>query len=83
MKIDQDASSSDGSSEASDRTSHSVCSTASDPESDTFKDEQKGDIKRPPFVRVPELFGSIMATKLVVNPNYFAAKARGDSWVAK
>ncbi|KAM0146338.1 hypothetical protein ACHAPG_011193 [Botrytis cinerea] len=45
--------------------------------------QQQLDPKRPPFVRVPDLFGSIMSTKPVVNPNYFAAKARGDRWIAR
>lgn len=44
---------------------------------------EKSFAKRPPFVRVPDLFSSIMASKPVVNPNYFAAKARGDRWVEK
>lgn len=35
------------------------------------------------FVRVPDCFGSIMAPKPVVNPNYFAAKVKGDRWIAK
>lgn len=39
--------------------------------------------ERPPFVRVPDLFGSIMAPPPVVNPNYFAAKVKGDRWIAQ
>lgn len=39
--------------------------------------------KPPPFVRIPDLFSSIMASKPVVNPNYFAAKARGDRWAER
>ncbi|KAL1612136.1 hypothetical protein SLS60_000359 [Paraconiothyrium brasiliense] len=35
------------------------------------------------FVRVPDCFGSIMAPKPVVNPNYFSAKAKGDRWIAR
>ncbi|GJC85376.1 presilphiperfolan-8-beta-ol synthase [Colletotrichum liriopes] len=50
---------------------------------DTQGLELQHDAKRPPFVRIPDLFGSIMATKPVVNPNYFAAKARGDRWIAR
>lgn len=51
---------------------------------DTQELEQQQHVaKRPPFVRVPDLFGSIMATKPIVNPNYFAAKARGDRWIAR
>ncbi|KAF4826986.1 Cytochrome P450 monooxygenase BOT4 [Colletotrichum tropicale] len=46
------------------------------------KPERKQIAKRPPFVRIPELFGSIMSTKLVVNPNYFEVKAIGDEWIA-
>ncbi|KAF7913584.1 hypothetical protein EAE99_010610 [Botrytis elliptica] len=46
-------------------------------------EQQKHVARRPPFVRVPDLFGSIMATKPIVNPNYFAAKARGDRWIAR
>ncbi|KAI8194268.1 Presilphiperfolan-8-beta-ol synthase [Colletotrichum sp. SAR 10_86] len=46
------------------------------------KPDRKQIAKRPPFVRIPELFGSIMSTKLVVNPNYFQVKAVGDEWIA-
>ncbi|KAK2774731.1 hypothetical protein CKAH01_13065 [Colletotrichum kahawae] len=46
------------------------------------KPDGKQTAERPPFVRIPELFGSIMSTKLVVNPNYFEAKAIGDQWIA-
>ncbi|KAI8306178.1 Presilphiperfolan-8-beta-ol synthase [Colletotrichum sp. SAR11_240] len=46
------------------------------------KSDRKQTAKRPPFVRIPELFGSIMSTKLVVNPNYFEVKAIGDEWIA-
>ncbi|KAI8292528.1 putative fructose-bisphosphate aldolase [Colletotrichum sp. SAR 10_98] len=46
------------------------------------KPDRKQIAKRPPFVRIPELFGSIMSTKLVVNPNYFEVKAVGDEWIA-
>ncbi|KAI0516858.1 Presilphiperfolan-8-beta-ol synthase [Xylaria bambusicola] len=35
------------------------------------------------FVRIPDLFSSIMARKPVVNPNYFQVKAEGDSWIAQ
>ncbi|OTA61599.1 Presilphiperfolan-8-beta-ol synthase [Hypoxylon sp. EC38] len=34
-------------------------------------------------VRIPDLFSSIMASKPVVNPNYFETKAEGDRWVAR
>lgn len=34
-------------------------------------------------VRVPDMFSSIMATKPVVNPNYFKVKAEGDRWIAR
>ncbi|KAF7956989.1 hypothetical protein EAE96_004311 [Botrytis aclada] len=45
--------------------------------------QQQHVAKRPPFVRVPDFFSSIMATKPVVNLNYFAAKAKGDRWIAR
>lgn len=45
--------------------------------------DQKSFAKHPPLVRIPELFGSIMAPKPIVNPNYFAAKAKGDLWLEK
>lgn len=45
--------------------------------------KQKLAPERPPFVRVPDLFSSIMAVPPVVNPNYFAAKIKGDRWIAK
>lgn len=45
--------------------------------------EEKSFAKRPPVVRIPDLFGSIMAPKPIVNPNYFAAKAKGDLWLEK
>lgn len=35
------------------------------------------------FVRVPDFFTSIMAMDPIVNPNYFAAKAKGDRWIAR
>ncbi|KAI0393303.1 Presilphiperfolan-8-beta-ol synthase [Xylariaceae sp. FL0594] len=35
------------------------------------------------FVRMPDLFSSIMASKPVVNPNYFKVKIEGDRWIAK
>ncbi|OTB10482.1 hypothetical protein K445DRAFT_70183 [Daldinia sp. EC12] len=34
-------------------------------------------------VRIPDLFSSIMATKPVVNPNYFKVKAAGDRWIKR
>ncbi|TGO18467.1 hypothetical protein BPAE_0381g00040 [Botrytis paeoniae] len=46
-------------------------------------EQQQHFAKRPPFVRVPDFFGSLMATKPIVNPNYFTAKARGDRWIAR
>lgn len=45
--------------------------------------DERSFAKRPPFVRIPDLFGSIMAPKPIVNPNYFAAKAKGDLWLEK
>lgn len=45
--------------------------------------KEKRFAKRPPSVRIPDLFGSIMASKPIVNPNYFAAKAKGDRWIEK
>lgn len=45
--------------------------------------EEESFTKLPPFVRIPDLFSSIMASKPVVNPNYFAAKARGDRWAER
>lgn len=45
--------------------------------------QQQHGAKPPPFIRVPDLFSSFMATKPIVNPNYFAAKARGDRWIAR
>lgn len=39
--------------------------------------------ERPTFVRVPELFGSIMSLEPIVNPNYLAAKNRVEQWIAK
>jgi hypothetical protein len=57
---------------------NTACTTPSE-EGDPVKDV----VERLPFVRVPDLFSSIMASKPVVNPNYFAAKARGDRWVEK
>ncbi|KAI0410412.1 Presilphiperfolan-8-beta-ol synthase [Xylaria grammica] len=35
------------------------------------------------FVRIPELFSSIMSTRPVVNQNYFKVKAEGDRWISK
>ena len=35
------------------------------------------------YVKVPDLFSSIMASKPIVNPNYFKVKAEGDRWIAK
>lgn len=45
--------------------------------------DEKSFVKRPPVVRIPDLFGSIMAPKPIVNPNYFAAKAKGDLWLER
>lgn len=53
------------------------------PELEAQKTHKQNVAERPPFVRVPDLFGSIMAQKPVVNPNYFAAKAKGDRWIAR
>ncbi|KAI1091352.1 Presilphiperfolan-8-beta-ol synthase [Rostrohypoxylon terebratum] len=36
-----------------------------------------------PFVRLPDLFSSIMSSKLVVNPNYFKVKPEGERWIAR
>ncbi|POS72676.1 hypothetical protein DHEL01_v208929 [Diaporthe helianthi] len=47
------------------------------------EEPEKNGAERLPFVRVPDLFSSIMASKPTVNPNYFVAKARGDRWVEK
>lgn len=65
----------------SNRTSHSYNNTATIPP--VGEPLEKSFAKIPPFVRVPDLFSSIMASKPVVNPNYFAAKARGDRWVER
>lgn len=45
--------------------------------------EEQSSAKLPPFVHIPDLFSSIMASKPIVNPNYFAAKARGDLWAER
>lgn len=63
-------------------TSHSYNTTAKTPPEEEPL-EVKSFAKVPPFVRIPDLFSSIMASKPVVNPNYFAAKARGDRWVER
>ncbi|KAI2606579.1 Presilphiperfolan-8-beta-ol synthase [Hypoxylon sp. NC1633] len=34
-------------------------------------------------VRIPDLFSSILASRPVVNPNYFKVKAEGDRWIAR
>ncbi|KAI0169616.1 Presilphiperfolan-8-beta-ol synthase [Hypoxylon sp. FL1284] len=34
-------------------------------------------------VRIPDLFSSIMASRPVVNPNYFKVKAEGDRWISR
>ncbi|KAL5370952.1 Cell wall endo-beta-1,3-glucanase [Paraphaeosphaeria sporulosa] len=39
--------------------------------------------QQPSFVRIPDCFGSIMALKPLVNPHYFAAKAKGDQRIAR
>lgn len=71
---------------------HPACDDASSNSSDSTismtspmqsKPDRQQIAKRPPFVRIPELFGSIMSTKLVVNPNYFEVKAVGDEWIAR
>lgn len=67
----------------SDRTSHSYNNNNATIPSVGEPLEEKSFAKVPPFVRIPDLFSSIMASKPVVNPNYFAAKARGDRWVEK
>ncbi|KAF3067021.1 Presilphiperfolan-8-beta-ol synthase [Daldinia childiae] len=43
-------------------------------------DEQHGERRS---VRIPDLFSSIMASKLVVNPNYSEVKAEGDEFIAR
>jgi hypothetical protein len=45
--------------------------------------EKNRDAEQALLVRIPDCFGSIMAPKPVVNPNYFAAKATGDRWIAR
>ncbi|KAI0892209.1 isoprenoid synthase domain-containing protein [Annulohypoxylon nitens] len=35
------------------------------------------------FVRIPDLFSSIMASRPAVNPNYFKVKAEGDRWISR
>ncbi|KAF3810516.1 Presilphiperfolan-8-beta-ol synthase [Colletotrichum gloeosporioides] len=69
----------DASSNSSDSGYETICITSPMQP----KPEEKQTAKRPPFVRIPELFGSIMSTKLVVNPNYFEVKAVGDQWIAR
>ncbi|KAI1386076.1 isoprenoid synthase domain-containing protein [Hypoxylon trugodes] len=34
-------------------------------------------------VRIPDLFSSIMASKPIVNPNYFKARAESNRWITK
>lgn len=63
-------------------TSHHYNTTAKTPPEEEPL-EVKSFAKVPPFVRIPDLFSSIMASKPVINPNYFAAKARGDRWVER
>lgn len=73
-------------SSSSDVTVDSCCNTSgiTTPESEELHDASElKKRERPPFVKVPDLFGSIMAVKPIINPNYFAAKARGDRWIAQ
>jgi hypothetical protein len=45
--------------------------------------EEQNNARQPQFVRIPDVFGSILSSKPVVNPNYFAVKASGDRWIAR
>jgi hypothetical protein len=67
-------------------TGHMVSSIPTPPESETasiHESEERNAEEQSSFVRIPDCFGSIMAPKPVVNPNYFAAKAKGDRWIAR
>ena len=60
------------------------CPTPPDSEDASFQDSGKQNTSNDEaFVRIPDCFGSIMAPKPLVNPNYFAAKAKGDRWIAR
>lgn len=39
--------------------------------------------ERPNFIRVPDLFSSIMSAEAVVNPHYLAVKDEGDRWIGE
>ncbi|KAG9254334.1 Presilphiperfolan-8-beta-ol synthase [Emericellopsis atlantica] len=82
MDADMGAASSDVSGNSTCSGYNTRCTTPPRETSDQ-EPEQRDYAKRPPFVHIPDLFGSIMSTKPVVNPNYFAAKARGDRWIAR
>ncbi|KAF1964544.1 Presilphiperfolan-8-beta-ol synthase [Bimuria novae-zelandiae CBS 107.79] len=59
------------------------CPTPPDSEAASVHDSEKHHAaKKSSFVRIPDCFGSIMAPRPSVNPNYFAAKAKGDRWIA-
>lgn len=66
--------------------SHDVTSLPTPPNSESasvHEPQEPHAEQEAPVVRVPDCFGSIMAPKPVVNPNYFAAKAQGDRWIAR
>jgi hypothetical protein len=67
-------------------TGYPVSNIPTPPESEAasiHEPEEHNAEKQASFVRIPDCFGSIMAPKPVVNPNYFAAKAKGDRWIAR
>ncbi|KAF6804145.1 hypothetical protein CSOJ01_10409 [Colletotrichum sojae] len=78
---DMGSASSDISSYGTDNGFDSNCTT---PPAELITSHAKTDdvAQRPPFVRIPDFFASIMSTKPVINPNYFAAKAKGDRWIS-
>ncbi|KAH7019598.1 Presilphiperfolan-8-beta-ol synthase [Ilyonectria destructans] len=82
VDADMDLASSDGNSNSVYSGYDTSCTTPSR-ELNAQELQRRHDAKRPLFFHIPHLFGSIMATKPVVNPNYFATKARGDRWIAK
>ncbi|KAH7411895.1 hypothetical protein DE146DRAFT_732278 [Phaeosphaeria sp. MPI-PUGE-AT-0046c] len=50
----------------------------------TFQEIREQDTAQlPPFVRIPDCFGSFLAPKPIVNPSYFAVKAQGERWIAR
>lgn len=67
-------------------TSYLVSDVPTPPDSEAasiHEVDEHADSAQSPLVRIPDCFGSIMAPKPMVNPNYFAAKARGDRWIAR